>query len=87
MCKVHVEPPDAVAGPSPLSVLNSAIADWMLGSKLKAFLVQLITASSLLELTSCCNRGRNFPLCVADSNTQNTNSHYRDASESIMAQS
>lgn len=55
--------PDAVAGPTPFRELSSAIAAFTSGRRLKAFLEHFSTVSSLLEATSCCSLGLNFPLC------------------------
>lgn len=53
--------PEAVAGPTPLSLHSSVIAAWTSGNKPNALLVELWTASSLFEPMSCCKRGLNFP--------------------------
>lgn len=55
--------PDAVAGPTPFRELSSATAAFTSGRRLNAFLEHFSTASSLLEATSCCSLGLNFPLC------------------------
>lgn len=55
--------PEAVAGPTPFRELSSAIAACTSGRRLKAFLEHFFTVSSLLEATSCCSLGLNFPLC------------------------
>lgn len=55
--------PDAVAGPTPFRELSSAIAAFTSGRRLNAFLEHFSTVSSLLEATSCCSLGLNFPLC------------------------
>lgn len=54
--------PDAVAGPTPFKELSSATAAFTSGSRLNAFLEHFSTVSSLLEATSCCSLGLNFPL-------------------------
>lgn len=54
--------PEAVAGPTPFRELSSAIAAFTSGRRRKAFVEHCSTASSLLEATSCCSRGLNFPL-------------------------
>lgn len=70
MICLYVQVPDAVAGPTPLSLHNSVIAVWTSGNKLNALLVILWTASSLFEPISCCKRGRNFPFCDRTANHQ-----------------
>lgn len=55
--------PEAVAGPTPFRALSSAMAACTSGRRLKAFLEHFSTVSSLLEATSCCSLGLNFPLC------------------------
>lgn len=73
MICLHVQVPDAVAGPTPLSLHNSVIAAWTSGNKLNALLVKLWTASSLFEPISCCKRGRNFPFWDRTGNCQKVN--------------
>lgn len=55
--------PDAVAGPTPFRELSSAIAAFTWGRWPNAFLEHFSTVASLLEATSCCSLGLNFPLC------------------------
>lgn len=55
--------PEAVAGPTPFRELSSAMAACTSGRRVKAFLEHFSTSSSLLEATSCCSLGLNFPLC------------------------
>lgn len=55
--------PEAVAGLTPFRELSSAMAVCTSGRRVKAFLEHFSTSSSLLEATSCCSLGLNFPLC------------------------
>lgn len=58
--------PEAVAGPTPFRELSSVIAACTSGRRLKAFLEHFSTVSALLDATSCCSLGLNFPLCTKD---------------------
>lgn len=70
--------PDAVAGPTPFRELSSAIAAFTWGRRLNAFLEHFSTVSSLLEATSCCSLGLNFPLCKPAQGGEGGGSHSVD---------